>query len=166
MSLEATLEQYRRIGLRLDRQGRFWHQGELVAHHGLAAALHRWLDRLDDGRYVVRLDAERYAYVEVEDAPYQVRSIAIERGAEGEPGLRVFLALSDGSEEELAYGTLGVGADDALYCRVKGGRFEARFGRPAYYLLGELIEGEEDERGAPRFVLRAAGERWPIASRA
>jgi hypothetical protein len=148
-------ERVRRSGLRLDREGRWWHEGELVAHAGLAAALNRWLDRLEDGRYVVRLDAERYAYVEVEDAPYQVLTVEIERGPEGP---RVYLKLSDGGQEELDYGSLRVGAAHALYCHVKG-RMAARFSRQAYYLLGELLE--ESPEG---FALRAAGQLFPIAA--
>jgi len=155
------LERFRRIGLRLDREGRFWHQGEPVLHAGVAAALHRMIDRLEDGRYVVRMDAERYAYLEVEDAPFQVRSVSVERGPEG---ALLFLTLSDGSGEGLRYGSLRVGAEDALYCEVREGRFEARFGRSASRALGELIEAELDESGADteRFCLRAAGRLWPI----
>ena len=150
------LERFRQIGLRLDREGRFWHQGEPVSHAGIAAALQRMIDRLEDGRFVVRMDAERYAYLEVEDAPFQVKSVGVERGPEGP---LLFLTLSDGSEEELRYGSLRVGAEDALYCEVKDGRFEARFSRAASRALGELIEAEEGEE---RFCLRAAGRLWPI----
>jgi uncharacterized protein len=154
---QQLIERLRQSGLRLDREGRWWHQDELVAHAGLAAALNRWLDQLEDGRYVVRLDAERYAYVEVEDAPYQILTVGIERT---ESGPRVHLQLSDGDEEELDYGSLRVGEAHALYCRVKDGRFAARFSRQAYYLLGELLE-----EGPDGFALRAAGQLWPIAER-
>lgn len=156
---DALLERFRRIGLRLDREGRFWLEGEPVSHAGIVAALHRMIDRLDDGRYVVRMDAARFAYLEVEDAPFQIRSVAVERGPDGP---HLFVTLDDGSEEELRYGSLRVGADDALYGEVKDGRFEARFARAASRALGELIEADEQEAG---FYLRAAGQRWPIRSR-
>jgi hypothetical protein len=158
---DELLESFRQIGLRLDREGRFWHQGELVTHAGVSAALHRMIDRLEDGRTIVRLDAERYAYLEVEDAPYQVRSVALERGAEGP---LLFLLLGDGTEEELRYGSLRVGEADALYCEVKDGRFEARFSRPASRQLGELIEADETPEGT-LFFLRAGAGRWPIRDR-
>jgi hypothetical protein len=152
------LERLRQSGLRLDREGRWWHEGQQVTHRGLARALHRWLDRLDDGRFVVRLDQQRVAYVEVEDAPYTVRTITVSGQGDGAPRVRVH--LSDESEEELGYDTLEVSrADNALYCRVKGGQ-PARFSRSAYYLLAELIEPEQGG-----FVLRAAGGRWPIGQR-
>lgn len=147
------IESLREIGLRLDREGRFWHEGELVRHPGLARALHRWLDRLDDGRFIVRLDAQRFAYVEVEDAPYIVRTIVF-----GDAD-QVLLELSDETSEELAYDTLRVGDDHALYCEVHG-RFEARFSRQAYYLLSERIV--EHEHG---YALRAARQEWAIRAR-
>lgn len=152
--LAELIERLRQTGLRLDRAGRWWHEGEVVRHARLAAALHRWLDRLPDGRYVLRLDAERYAYVEVEDAPYVVRTIEREGPAEAQ---QLFVLLSDGTREELAYETLRVGRSEALYCEVKG-RFPARLSRQAQHLLGELIV--EVEGG---FELAAAGRRYAIA---
>jgi hypothetical protein len=154
---EAWLERLRQSGLRLDRQGRWWHEGQLVEHPRLTRALHRWLDRLEDGRYVIRIDESTFAYVDVEDAPYLVRSLWLE--GEG-PSTRVRISLSDESEEELSYGTLGVGEDGALYCKVKGGRFDARFERSAHFRLGERLEQQGD-----RFVLRAAGGTFVVGER-
>lgn len=154
---EALIERFRRIGLRLDAEGRFWHQDAPVDHPGLERALHRWLDQLPDGRFIIRFDGQRYAYVDVEDAPYQVRTVLIDRAATGP---EVTLLLSDDTEELLDYGSLRVGPQNALYCRVKEGRLEARFSRQAYYLLGELVEEHEGQ-----FVLRAAGQLWPIGQR-
>lgn len=147
------LERLRHSGLRLDREGRWWHEGQLVEHARLAQALHRWLDRLEDGRHVVRLDERQYAYVEVEDAPYVVRSLSLADDGD------VRLLLSDDSEEALDPASLRVRAGNVLYCAVKGGRFEARLSRPAYYTLAGQVE--EDGEG---FVLALGGRRWPIVS--
>jgi tRNA threonylcarbamoyladenosine biosynthesis protein TsaB len=142
--------------LRLDREGRWWHENQPVTHPRLAQALHRWLDQDGQNRFLVRPDAGNVVYVTVEDAPYIVHQLQLEgRGND----IRIYLTLSDGSEEELDYATLAVGAHHALYCRVKG-RFGARFSHQAYYQLGELIE--EGEAG---FALRAAGGLWPIGQR-
>src|SRR5712664_1423000 len=56
-------------GLRLDREGRFWHRGDLLEHARTIAALHRGLHRAEDGRWAVRI-GPGWAYVEVEDAGY------------------------------------------------------------------------------------------------
>ncbi len=149
----ALLEHWRRTGLRLDREGRWWHEGDPVEHDGLRRALFRWLDRLEDGRFVLRLDEERFAFVEVEDTPFIVRTLDLETTSKE---VRITLHLNDGREEELAYGSLSVAPDNALTCEVYG-RFRARFSRGAYYLLGELIE--ETDAG---FSLRAAGQLWPV----
>src|SRR5215467_5261046 len=94
----AFIERLRRSGISVDREGRFIHEGAEVTHEGLKRALFRWLDRLPapDGRYVLRLDARRFAYLEdVADTPLVARAARVD--ADG--GVR--LALSDGSEEPL-----------------------------------------------------------------
>lgn len=174
------IERFRRTGIRLDREGRFWHEGAQVAHQGFHRALLRWLDRLEDGRPILRLDERRYAYLEVEDAHLLVLSARWD-------GDRAFLTLNDGSEQELDYGSLRVGDDDALYCAVRDGRLEARITTPAYYTLAERIEpieateldsrdglaepadpdGTRDARDLDRveFALDAAGRSFPIGKR-
>jgi len=139
------IEKFRTIGLRLDRNGRFWHEGSEVTHPRLSQALLGWLDVRDDGRDIVRLDDQRYAYVDVEDAHLRARSARWE-------GDRVRLVLDDGADEELAYDTLTTGTDDALYARVRGGKLRARLTTPAYQVLAQRIE--EVPGG---FALRAAG---------
>src|SRR6188474_1322767 len=101
----AWLEKIRRSGISLDREGRFIHEGAEVTHEGLKRALFRWLDRLPppDGRYVLRLDERRFAYLEdVADTPLVARAARIDGGGD------VQLALSDGSEEPLDPTTLTV----------------------------------------------------------
>lgn len=153
----AWLEGLRHCGLRLDGEGRWWHEGELVVHSRLVQALHRWLDRLEDGRFIVRTDERLYAYVEVDDAPYIVRRVKLEDARNGDH--RLMLELSDDSSEELDYATLTEGASSALYCQVKG-RFDARFGRSAQQTLAPLLR--EVSGG---FALRAGGNLWPIGVR-
>lgn len=150
---QELLERLRDVDLRLDREGRWWHEGSFVEHLRLARALHRWLDQLPDGRYIVRIDSQRFVYVKVDDAPYVVRTIRVDDTGQAS---RIFLHLSDETEEELDYSSLTVGPDDALYGRVKG-RFNARFSRQAQHLIGELIA---EAHGG--FVLRAAGKQWKI----
>ena len=151
MSIPPELiEKFRAIGLRLDRAGKLWHQGDEVTHPRLRQAILRWLDVRDDGRDIVRLDDTRYAYVDVEDAHLRATSARWE-------GDRVILHLDDDTEEELDYATLGLGAGDAIYCRVHGGRLRARLSTAAHQAISPRIV--EDSSG---FALAAAGKRWPI----
>src|SRR6478752_2857992 len=98
---DEQIEKLRQSGIRLDANGRFWHEGGEVTHGGLRAALWRWLDRNPDGRYVLRLDAQRFVYLDVDDTPFVVRSMRWD-------GDRALARLSDDTEEELALSTLAL----------------------------------------------------------
>jgi hypothetical protein len=145
------IERFRQVGLRLDRAGRLWQHDEEITHLRLRHAILSWLDVRDDGRAIVRLDATRYAYIDVEDAHLRAVSARWE-------GDRVWLILDDDREEELAYATLATGADGALYCRVRGGVLRARLTTTAYQVIAQRIE-----ETAAGFALRAAGGLHPIS---
>lgn len=144
--------QSRESTIRLDGEGRFWHAGELVRHPGMQAAFARWIRRHpDDGRYVL-CNGYDWSYFGVDDVPYFVRGL---RPASS--GLE--LQLSDGSSELLDASSLRRGPRDALYCRVKGGAFDARFTPGAQAaLLPHLVEGADGEP-----LLEVGGQRFRIA---
>ena len=143
------IEKMRAIGLRLDRAGTFWHEGTAVSHPRLRQALLRWLDVLDDGRNIVRLDEKRYAYVDIEDAHLRARSARWD-------GDHCIVLWDDEQEEELAYGTLAQAKDHAFYATVRG-KLKGRIAGPAYHQIVEHVVEAPDG-----FVLEAAGKRWPI----
>lgn len=147
------IEKMRAIGLKLDRGGTLWHEGTPVSHPRLRQALLRWLDVRDDGRDIVRLDDKRYAYVEIEDAHLRARSAHWD-------GDRVRVLWDDDQDEELDYGSLRQAPDHALYVRARG-KLRGRIAGPAYHAIAERIVEDGD-----RFVLEAAGQRWPIAGAA
>lgn len=126
------LERFRDVGLTLDRDGRIWHRGVEVTHARLRQAILRWLDVRDDGRDIVRLDELRHAYIDVAEDHLRVKSARWD-------GDRLMLALDDGTEEELAYGSVWVGADDGLRCKVRGGKLRARFTSPAQQVALERV---------------------------
>jgi hypothetical protein len=152
----AWIEKLRQSGIRVDRDGRFVHEGAEVTHEGLKRALFRWLDRLPppDGRYVLRLDAKRFAYLDVDDTPLVARAARID--ADGS----VRLALSDGAEEPLDPETLTVDDAGTLRAAVRGGRLEARLASSAAAALADLIF---DDGGRP--VLRLAGRSHALRAR-
>ena len=155
MTLPAEMiERLRQSGIRVDREGEFLHEGAPVTHQGLREALFRWLDRLPDGRHVLRLDAQRFAYVDVTDTPLVARGARL-------AGETIWVALSDGSEEMLDPATLTIDPSGVLRCRVRDGRLEARLANSAVAALAERIEGDP---GHP--VLRLGDRRLPIAPRA
>src|SRR6185295_9536086 len=123
----AWLEKIRRSGISIDREGRFIHEGAEVTHEGLKRALYRWLDRLPppDGRYILRLDERRFAYLDVDDTPLVARAARIDTDG------TVQLALSDGAEERLDPDTLTIDDAGVLRAYVRGGRLEARLASSA-----------------------------------
>jgi hypothetical protein len=153
-----TLERLRRSGIRIDREGRFIHEGAEVRHEGLRRALFRWLDAEPDGRIVLRLDARRFAYVDVEDTPLVARAARVD-GTAGEE--RVLLALSDGSEEALDPATLTIDEGGVLRARVRAGQLAARLATAAVSTLAERLT--EEAPGRPSLTL--AGRRHPIPRR-
>lgn len=150
----AFIERLRRSGIRVDREGRFIHEGAEVTHEGLRRALFRWLDRLPapDGRYILRLDEGRFAYLDVDDTPLVARAARID------PAGTIWLALSDGDEEALDPRTLTVDGAGILRAWVRGGRLEARLATSALAALGDLLTETPD--GLP--ALRVAGRTVPI----
>jgi hypothetical protein len=122
--------------IRLDREGRFWHDGRPVDHPGLATALHSWIGRHpDDGRLILN-NGYDWTYFTVDDAPYFVSALRVEPE-------RVVLALSDATEEAWVPEASRIGAGGALYTLVKrdrsGGPFDAKFSRHAQASLAPIL---------------------------
>jgi hypothetical protein len=124
--------------IRIDRDGRFWHEGERVEHEGLARAFAQWI-RWDDAsqRYQLRNEID-WCWITVEDAPLVVWSASV-----GEDG-SVTLALSDGTCEPLALESLRIDRDDVPYCTVRGQSVDARFSPSAAFALLEHAEPDGD----------------------
>jgi hypothetical protein len=137
--------------IRLDAEGKFWHDGERVDHPALDKALHGWIAlHPDDGRFILT-NGYDWTYFQVDDAPYAVRAVRLQHD-------HVVLELSDETEETLAADTLRVGRGDALYAKVKGGRFDARFTRHAQTALAPILNEASD--GTP--FLRIGARDFPV----
>ena len=136
----------------LDGEGQFWHEGERVLHRGMQRAFSCWIARHpDDGRYVLS-NGYDWSYFRVDDVPFFVNGVLGKAD-------RLMLSLSDGSEEELSPETLRTGAREAIYCRVKGQRFDARFSPSAQAsLVAYVATTPEGELG-----LQIGAEVYPIA---
>ncbi|MCC6850576.1 MAG: DUF1285 domain-containing protein [Deltaproteobacteria bacterium] len=132
------------------RDGRWYNDDEPIHNARIAKLFSRCLRQADDGRWQIAMADER-AFVEIEDTPWVVTSVT------SDPGRGFRIRLNDDSEEPLDPGSLTVGTANVLYTRVKGGRYAARFLRPAYYQLAPAIV----ERDA-RFLLAVGGAEHEI----
>ena len=129
--------------LRIDRDGEWFHEGEEVCHEGILASLSEGL-HVDAVGHFLQIGPVRVP-VEVEDAPFAV----VRFEAEGD-GFALW--LSDGSREALDPGSLRLREGDVPYCRVKGGRFDARFSRAAAWQLLQRVEVPPGD-GPPRLLV-------------
>lgn len=121
--------------LRLRADGRFEHEGELVAHQGMQHAFERWVSiHPGNGRFVLA-NAQDWAYLRVDDTPLFVESILA-----GAP--LPTATLSNG--ETLLLGALYQRDDGAILVRAHLGHTEvwAKFSRHAMFQLGEMAELE------------------------
>jgi hypothetical protein len=151
MSDEVPFKLTRESRIRIDRDGRFWHEGQRVEHEKLERALASWLalDPASD-RYILR-NALDWCFITVDDAPL------VARAARVEPDGAVALTLSDGTREPLDPATLRVDADDVPYCDVHAAALPCRFDRTAAFTL--LGAAEPEGEG---FTLVLGGRRYPI----
>jgi hypothetical protein len=145
--------------IRLDAEGRFWHEGALVEHAKLGQAMHTWVSRHpDDGRYILT-NGYDWTYFTVDDAPFFVRALRVEPE-------RVMLLLSDGTEEAWDPSTTRIAESGALYTRVKaaakGGPFDAKFTRHAQTELGPILVPGASDAAAPG--VKIGGKTLPIGS--
>ena len=122
--------------IRRDRFGRWFHDGEPVAHPGVQKCFDAWIERHENGRYVLR-NSINWAFVVIDGAPIIVKRVRVVAD-----GLR--LGLSDGRDEPLRASTLRQDPEGILYCQVRQGRLTAQFSRQAVFDLEPVLD-EDDE---------------------
>jgi uncharacterized protein len=140
--------------IRFGRDGEWYSDGERIANRRIADLFSRCVRRNSQGGFMLQMGDER-APLEVEDTPFVVRQI------EGDRERGFTLILNDGTQEALDPAGLRRGHDNALYCWVKSGEYEARLLRPAYYALAQSVKVGADGR----FVLVVGGRDYPIDAR-
>ena len=133
------------------KDGRWYCDGEAIPNKAICRLYAKAMTIDADGTARLRLGEDK-AEVTIEDTPWVVTQV------EGDPARGFAVRLNDETLEQLDPATLRVGAHDVLYCRVKGGRHEARFLRPAYYeLVRHAVVG-----AGKRLELSAGGRRYPL----
>ncbi len=153
------LERWReQSGLSLDRDGRFRHEGTLIEHPRVEAALRRGLGRSPDGRPTVTF-GRTWAYLAVEDVLYRVVHARCE--AEGPRLAACGLTLDDRREEPLGLGpgTVALDGEGVLYLRLERGEWARCLPQP-HAALGAFVE----ERAGQRVLVTLHGH-LPIEPR-
>ncbi len=143
--------------IRIDKEGRWFFQGEEITHRKTYLLYSRSLTRDESGRIILRVGREQCP-VEVEDAPFVVTTIEfVPFGPDGQEA--IWLTLNDETREKLDPATLRIGPGNIPYCKVREGMFEARFSRNAYQLLVPYIQHDEKEN---RFFLSLNKTKYPL----
>jgi hypothetical protein len=132
--------------IRRDADGRWFDGSIAVENVAIARAFDRWIDRAEDGRYILK-NAINWVYIEIDGAPIFVKSIDVQEAG-------IDLELSDERNEPLDGATLRLDRDGILWCDVRGGKMPAKFSRRAQQEIAPALE--EDEGG---IYLRIGQER-------
>jgi hypothetical protein len=137
--------------IKFGRDGLWYSDDEVIPNQAICRLFSRALQVSPDGRARLELGEDK-AEVIVEDTPWVVTAV------EGSSASGFTVVLNDETREPLDPDSLAVGAENVLYCRVKGSAHRARFLRPAYYALMQHVDTAPDGT----FVLPVAGRRVAV----
>ena len=142
--------------IRFGKDGRWYCDGEPITNAAVCRLYARTMTVGPDGRAHLELGEDR-AEVEIEDTPWVVI------GVDGDAARGFVAVLNDETREPLDVGSLRLSVEHVPYCRVKGGRVEARMLRTVWYELVRHAEPGADGtcvlRAGPRQVALSSGTR-------
>ena len=149
------------IDIRIDRDGRWRHQGSPIGRDALVRLFSTVLRKDPDGFYLVT-PVEKLKIV-VEDAPFI--AVEVEQVSEG---LRFLTNIGDwveaGPEHPIRVETDPKSGEPAPYIHVRGG-LEARMTRPVFYELVEMAQVEADtDPSTSRLMVHSHGVAFSLGS--
>ncbi|MCA9522708.1 MAG: DUF1285 domain-containing protein [Myxococcales bacterium] len=147
----ALLDILRRSSkLRLDREGRWTHDGEAIGNAKIVALFNRGLDVSERGEPILRVGSQ-WCYLEVEDTLYIVKDLRLR-------GEALIGHLNDTRDVELDVDSFRYRDPQSVYCSIAGGH-RARLSRRALADLAAFLDRDADGG----FCLRIGGRRHAIS---
>ena len=134
----------------IDTDGHLWHEGIEFDDPELLCFFMKNMEPLPDGRFRVVCQGEKCCLT-AEDVPYVVRELKISK--------TIGLIFPGGYKEALDPSTLFVGKKNVLYCKVRGGKFTARFNRTSYLELAKKVVFDPKKKS---YDLVVDKKRYPI----
>jgi hypothetical protein len=146
--------------IKIDKEGVWYYRGAHMFRKEILCIFFKNLQIDENGRYMIALGDER-CYLDVDDTAFVVEEVSKKEQANDIEA--IYIVLTDDSQEKLDLNSLHVGKENVLYCRVKDGKFIARFSRKSYYQLAEFIEQQEK---ADTFFINLNGKKYLINNNA
>ncbi|KQC05896.1 MAG: hypothetical protein APR62_09060 [Smithella sp. SDB] len=143
--------------IKIDKNGVWYYKGAHMFRKEILSIFFQHLKIDDCGNYLIELGNEQ-CYLDVEDTAFVVEAVHKTINPY-ESREQIEILLNDECCEKLEMNSLYTGEENVLYCRVKEGKFTARFSRKGYYQLAEFIE--QSENGAD-FFIKINGEKYFI----
>ena len=143
--------------IKIDKEGIWYYKGAHMFRKDILCVFFENLKIDECGKYLIELNEER-CYLDVEDTVFVVGAV-YKTNLSDDGRYQIDVLLTDDSCEKLEMSSLYIGKDNILYCRVKEGKFAARFSRNSYYQLAEFIE--QSENGS-HFFINLNGEKYFI----
>ena len=156
--MNNSIRELEPCGIQVDENGDWFHDGNRIFRPQILETFYEKLDQTPTGEFILT-DFRGPCLLDVADTPFVVSRVDLERDEYGKE--RIIMRLKNISRPEVMDpDTLATGRGNILYCRVFGGRFLARFSRPAYYQLAEFVCENDIGQG---FYIELNGNRHPIA---
>jgi hypothetical protein len=131
-------------GIKIDKEGNWFYYSRPIINKNVYLFFNQHIEKDEEDGYVLRIENET-CKIQVEDTPYVViRVDFVIFGPEKEESIKI--RLNDETEETLDISSFYIGKDNVPYCRVKKGKFPARFLRQPYYQIAQHIQPEGPDR--------------------
>ena len=131
--------------IKIDNEGVWYYRGAHMFRKDILCIFFENLNVDGEGKYFIKLN-EEICYLDVEDTAFVITAVSKTKDPAGCLE-QIEVLLNDDSKEKLNLSTLAVGRDNVMYCRIKDGKFAARFTRKSYYQLAEFIEQDDADDG-------------------
>jgi len=145
--------------IRIDKEGVWYYKGAHMFRKEILSIFFEHLKVDECGKYLIELGEEN-CYLDVEDTAFVISAV-YKTKLPDDGRFQIDVLLSDDTCEKLGMKSLYIGGDNVLYCRVKEGKFTARFSRKSYYQLAEFIEHSENGN---HYFINLNGEKFMINS--
>lgn len=122
--------------IRLDKEGNWYYGDAPIIHPKISNLFSSSIESSKDGGFILNIDGET-CEIDVEDTPFMVTDIDL---SETSGQKQFIIQLNDLTREILNLDSIMIGKDNVLYCKVKGGTYDARFLRKSYHFLTRYVE--------------------------